>query len=137
MNNIRTMTARRHQARNKYVVIGRWGSTVHKTAVVQDIVAVQDTGVARVVVVRGMAIQFVQDVQAVHRAVVPGKASRRRHRAGLAVEVEVGAHSPAIVRGREKWAAEVSSRIQELVKKTDVAVSRMAHNLGCIPTWWI
>src|SRR4051794_2014009 len=74
----------------KQVAIGHWGSTVHKRAVVQgmvavrDTVVVQDTGLARMVVVQGMVVQV---VQVVHRA-VPGKASRRRHRAdwaGLAV----------------------------------------------------
>jgi hypothetical protein len=101
-------------------------------------VAVRDTGVARVVVVQGMVVQI---VQVVHRA-VPGKANRRRHRAGLAVEVEAGARSPEIVRGTERWAAaEASSRIQGLGRKDlqtgIVGVSRMEHILGCIPTWWI
>ena len=131
----------------KQVAIGHWGSTVHKRAVVQgtaavrDTVVVQDTGVARMVVVQGMVVQV---VQVVHRA-VPGKASRRRHRAdraGLAVEVEAGARSPEIVRGRERWAVEEApSRIQELGRKDlqtgIVGVSRMEHILGYIPTWWI
>jgi hypothetical protein len=107
-------------------------------------VVVQDTGVARVVVVQGMVVQIVRVVQVdqvVHRA-VPGKVSRRRHRAGLVVEVEAGARSPEIVRGRERWAAEeASSRIQELGRKDlqtgIVGVSRMEHILGYIPTWWI